>query len=107
MREAPSLDIIPALLKAGMTVATYDPVAMDRARPMLPDGVEYAGSAMEAAAGADALVLVTEWDIFRGQSFKDVAAAMKGLHVFDGRNIYEPSEVKDAGLIYHGIGVPA
>lgn len=107
MREAPSLDIVPALLKAGMTVSVYDPVAMERARPMLPADVEYASSAMDAARGADALVLVTEWDIFRGQSFKDIAAAMKGLHVFDGRNIYEPSEVKDAGLIYHGIGVPS
>jgi UDPglucose 6-dehydrogenase len=105
MRDAPSLDIIPALLEEGMAVRVYDPVAMDRAKPLLPAAVEYASSPLDAAAGADVLLLLTEWDIFRGQDFKEVAGVMNGKHLFDGRNIYEPSEVREGGLVYHGIGV--
>lgn len=107
MRDAPSLDIVPALLKAGHRVRAYDPVAMDRAKPQLPAEVEYAGSPLEAAKDADALVLLTEWDVFRGIDLKDVAEALKGKTLFDGRNVYEPDEVAEAGLSYVCPGLPS
>jgi UDPglucose 6-dehydrogenase len=107
MREAPSLDIIPALLKAGHSVAAYDPVAMDRAKPLLPDAVTYADSPLDAAKDTVAIVLLTEWDMFRGLDLKEIRATMKGTHLFDGRNVYEPEEVKTAGLQHHGIGIRA
>jgi UDPglucose 6-dehydrogenase len=105
MREAPSLDIIPALLKAGHSVTAYDPVAMERAKPLLPSDVTLTENAMDALKNADALVLLTEWDVFRGADLKEVASELKSKHLFDGRNVYEPSEAREAGLVYHGIGV--
>jgi len=105
MREAPSLDIIPALIKAGHTVIAYDPAATDRAKPLLPEGVVYAHSPMEAAKNADALVLLTDWDVFKGVDLKTVASAMKGKWLFDGRNLYEPADAMEAGFDYRGIGI--
>lgn len=105
MREAPSLDVIPALLKAGHEVIAFDPAAMERAKPLLPDTVTYVESPMEAISGVDALVVLTEWDLFRGVDLKEVKGVMRGNMLFDGRNIYEPKEVADAGLVYHGIGL--
>ncbi len=105
MREAPSLDIIPALIKAGHTVRAFDPVAIERAKPLLPKEVTYAASPMEAAKSADAVLLLTEWDQFRGVDFAALKKTMKGTLLFDGRNVYEPAEVKKAGLQYFGIGL--
>ncbi|MBI3331462.1 UDP-glucose/GDP-mannose dehydrogenase family protein [Candidatus Peregrinibacteria bacterium] len=105
MREAPSLDLIPMLIDAGHAVSTHDPFAMDNARKLLPDAVQFVGSPMEAAKGADAVVLLTEWDLFRGIDLGELKQAMKGKDLFDGRNVYEPAEVKAAGLTYHGIGI--
>ncbi len=106
MREAPSLDLIPMLLDAGHTVKAFDPEAIENTKKLLPDTtVVYAGSPIEAAAGADALVLLTEWDLFRGADLNELKSAMKGKDVFDGRNVYEPGEVAEAGLRYHGIGI--
>ncbi len=104
MRDAPSLDVLPALLNAGHTVIAYDPVAMERTRQLLP-AITYADSPLEAVKDAEALVILTEWDAFRGMDLKEIAANMKGQEVFDGRNIYEPAEVKEVGLRYHGIGI--
>lgn len=104
MRDAPSADVIHALVNAGHTVSAYDPAAMERAKPMLPQ-ITYAGSAMDAAKDADAMILLTEWDIFRGVDLADLKSAMKGNLLFDGRNVYEPKEVTDAGLRYVGIGI--
>lgn len=105
MRDAPSLDIIPALLKAGHTVLAHDPSATDNARKLLPAGVTYVASPLEAAQHADALVLLTEWDVFRGADLAELKKVMKGVHLFDGRNVYEPMDVEAAGLEYHGIGI--
>lgn len=106
MREAPSLDLIPALLEAGHTVKVHDPVAMENARDhWLPQGVLYGDSPEEAADGADALMLLTEWDIFRGADFRSLKSLMRGDILFDGRNIYDPDEVREAGFTYVGIGV--
>jgi UDPglucose 6-dehydrogenase len=107
MREAPSLDLLPMLLKAGHTVRVFDPEAMEAAKKVIPAGIEFSKSAMEAATGADALVLLTEWDVFRGADLDELKKTMKGLHLFDGRNVYEPGIAKAAGFNYHGIGLGA
>lgn len=107
MREAPSIDVLAALVSAGHTVTAYDPVAMEKAKPLLPTQTLYVETPMEALKGVDALLVLTEWDEFRGADLQKVKAAMKGKDLFDGRNIYEPKEVSDAGLAYHGIGVPS
>ncbi|PIQ76853.1 UDP-glucose 6-dehydrogenase [Candidatus Peregrinibacteria bacterium CG10_big_fil_rev_8_21_14_0_10_49_24] len=104
MREAPSLDLIPMLTKAGHTVRVHDPIAMENAKKIIPD-IEYAESPMAAAKDADAVIVLTEWDVFRGADLHELARDMKGPHLFDGRNIYEPKEVRDAGLTYYGIGI--
>jgi len=105
MREAPSLDILPLFLEAGHAVRAFDPVAMDNAKKLLPNTVQFVESPMDAVEKADALVLLTEWDQFRGIDLEDIAKAMKGKDLFDGRNVYEPSDVRSAGLRYHGIGI--
>lgn len=104
MREAPSLDLIPMLKEAGHTVRVHDPIAMENAKKLIPD-VEYADSPMNAAKDADAMIVLTEWDVFRGVDLDELKDAMRGKHLFDGRNIYEPDEVREAGLQYHGIGI--
>jgi len=104
MREAPSIEIIEVLLAAGAQVVAYDPEAMHEAREDLGERVSYAESAMEAVENADALVLVTEWNEFRNPSFEDLATAMRGREIYDGRNLYEPEDVREAGFYYSGIG---
>ncbi len=105
MREAPSIDVIHALTKAGHAVCAFDPVAMTRAKPLLPKNVMYAKSPMEAAKNADAVVLLTEWDALRGIDLCELRNMMKGKLLFDGRNVYEPEEVTNTGLLYEGIGM--
>jgi UDPglucose 6-dehydrogenase len=105
MREAPSIDVITTLVNAGHSVCAFDPVAMNRAKPLLPKETIFASSHLKALKGADALVLLTEWDVFRGIDFGEVKKLMKGSLVVDGRNIYEPEEVREMGLTYVGIGV--
>jgi UDPglucose 6-dehydrogenase len=105
MRDAPSLDIIPALLKAGHKVKAYDPVAMDHAKKLLPKEVEFTKDAKSALKDAAALAVLTEWDEFRGVDLGDILDLMDGKLLFDGRNVYEPREVRAAGLQYFGMGV--
>jgi UDPglucose 6-dehydrogenase len=105
MREAPSLDLIPLLEENGHTVHVFDPVAMDRSKKLLPKKTVFAGNPLEAAKDADAIVLLTEWDMLRGVDLKDLKATMKGRDLFDGRNVYDPALVREAGLVYYGIGV--
>jgi len=106
MREAPSLALIEALTAAGATVVAYDPVAQDNARRLCAGngGVEFALSAKVAAEGADALAVVTEWLEFRSPDFDWLAGTLKSRAVFDGRNLYDPAQVRAAGLKYFGIG---
>jgi UDPglucose 6-dehydrogenase len=106
MREAPSRVVIRGLLARGASVAAYDPVAMDEGRRVLggEGRVEFAPSAMEAARGADALVVVTEWKTFRSPDFDALRSTLKSPVVFDGRNLYEPALVRAHGLEYHPIG---
>jgi len=105
MREAPSINVIAALVDAGHSVIAFDPAAMERAKPLLPKSVQYVSASMEAVKGADALAVLTEWDEFRGVDLLSLSDAMKGILLFDGRNVYEPEEVAEAGLQYIGIGI--
>ncbi|MDD4319317.1 MAG: UDP-glucose/GDP-mannose dehydrogenase family protein [Candidatus Peribacteraceae bacterium] len=105
LREAPSVDLVRLLLKSGHRVRAFDPVAMDNARRTYPAGIDYVSSPLEAAEGVDAVILLTEWDVFRGIDLRETKKIMKGNDLFDGRNMYDPAEVEAAGLKYHGIGI--
>ena len=104
MREAPSLVLIDLLLKAGVHVKVYDPVAMDECRRRIGDSVTYAQNRYDAAEGCDALMLVTEWKEFRMPNAKTLLQKMKGRLILDGRNILDSEELQQAGFEYHCIG---
>src|SRR5882672_1828238 len=106
VREAPSRVLIEELLSGGATVSAYDPVAMPAAKSAFADlkGVTYAESPLEALDGADALAVVTEWKEFRSPDFQAIRARLKTPAVFDGRNLYDPNELKRCGLEYYPIG---
>ena len=106
MREAPARAIIDALLARGASVVAYDPVAMDEAKRALGsrERLSYASSPMAAAQGADALVVVTEWQEFRSPDFDELRRTLKAPLVFDGRNLYDPALVRAAGLEHFAIG---
>jgi len=106
MREAPSRELVADLLAAGATVCAYDPEAMREARRIFGDDVRiaYADGPMAALAGADALVIVTEWKEFRSPDFEAIRAALKAPVVIDGRNLYTPEQPRAAGLEYYPIG---
>lgn len=105
-RESPALVIVERLLAAGATIVGYDPEAMPETRRKLGDTIGYARSAYEALDGADMLVLVTEWHEFRNPDLEQVLRRMRNRVVFDGRNIFDPSEMAAAGIEYHCIGRP-
>ena len=106
VREAPSLEIIAALIGRGADVMAYDPVAMPAARRALgvAPHLAFAATPMDAVAGADALIVVTEWKEFRSPDFGALAAALREPLLFDGRNLYDPALVRAAGLEYFSIG---
>jgi len=103
MRDAPSLDIIPALIDAGATVRAFDPEGMDEAKHMI-DGVEWCEDAYATMGDADVLVIITEWNAFRGLDFERVKGLLKQPLLVDLRNVYEPAEVAAQGFVYHCIG---
>lgn len=105
MREATSLVLIDRLTQAGAEVVVFDPVAMDECRRRIGNRVRYAKEMYEATVDADALMVVTEWKQFRIPSWRVVARAMRGKLVLDGRNLYDPADLTDAGLVYSAIGV--
>jgi UDPglucose 6-dehydrogenase len=107
MRDSPALPIVSRLVEDGAAVQAFDPEGMAQARPLLPDGVRYCRDAMDAVAGADVLVVVTEWNEFRALSPDRLKAAMRGDVVVDLRNVYDPAGMIAAGFAYHGIGRPA
>jgi UDPglucose 6-dehydrogenase len=106
MREAPSLTLIADLIGAGASVRAYDPAARDEAKRIFADEsrVEVVQSPMAALEGADALAIVTEWQEFRSPDFAAIKARLKTPAIFDGRNLYEPADVKAHGLEYYSIG---
>ncbi|RRS02277.1 UDP-glucose/GDP-mannose dehydrogenase family protein [Aquabacterium soli] len=106
MREATSRVVLEELFKRGATVTAYDPVAMDEAKRIFGDHtqLDYASSPNTALAGADALIIVTEWKEFRSPDFEQIKKNLKASTIFDGRNLYEPDLVKGFGLTYESIG---
>jgi UDPglucose 6-dehydrogenase len=106
MREAPSRAIIAGLLERGAAIAAYDPVAIGEAKRVFGEtrGLSYAASPMAALAGADALVVVTEWKEFRSPEFARIRRELRQPLLFDGRNLFDPALVRAAGIEYFGIG---
>ncbi|MBI2216670.1 MAG: UDP-glucose/GDP-mannose dehydrogenase family protein [Candidatus Rokubacteria bacterium] len=104
MREARSIEIVGPLVDAGATVRAYDPVAMLNAAKVLPPAVEYTNSAYEAATGADAVALVTEWNEFKFLNLERLRRVMRRPLIFDGRNLWEPERMRRLGFEYHSIG---
>ena len=103
MREAPAITIIRSLLDAGAKVRAYDPVAMDNARRVL-DGVDYAEDVDHCVKGADAVVLVTEWDMFRAIDPAKLKQLLKAPVVVDLRNVFRPEDMEKAGITYVSVG---
>jgi UDPglucose 6-dehydrogenase len=106
MREAPSLVVIEELLTEGAKVQVHDPEALDGARKIFGDRVSYYGTNYEALKGADALMILTEWNQFRHPNFQRIKAELKEPIIFDGRNLYEPSLMKALEFQYYSIGRP-
>lgn len=105
MREAPAIVLSRALRAAGATVIAHDPEAMGEAKEhYIGDEIEYAATPMEAAVGADALVIITEWNEFRRPDFDALKSALKTPVIFDGRNIFPRTTLEDLGFTYHGVG---
>ncbi|MEI7874722.1 MAG: UDP-glucose/GDP-mannose dehydrogenase family protein [Alphaproteobacteria bacterium] len=105
MRDAPSLDIVPALQSAGANIVAFDPEGMKEAAHMLP-GVVFAKTAYEAVTGADVMVVITEWHEFRGLDPRRIKEAMRQPRIVDLRNIFNPEEMRGFGFAYEGIGRP-
>src|SRR5882762_1486552 len=104
LRHAPALALIDELLADGATVSAHDPVAVDNARRIFDDRVQFVPNPYLAADGADGLFLVTEWNEFRQPDFARVKAAMKQPILFDGRNIWNPKRMRELGFTYYGVG---
>jgi UDPglucose 6-dehydrogenase len=104
MRDAPALAILPALADKGAQVVAHDPQGVGEARHLLPDTVHYAGSIEEALAGADALVLLTEWNQYRGLDLARTRELMRGNAFIDLRNVYERKLIEGAGFAYTAVG---
>jgi UDPglucose 6-dehydrogenase len=106
MRDAPSIPIIGRLAEDGATIRAFDPAGMEQAKPVLPPDVVYCRDALDAAKGADLLVVVTEWNEFRALAPERLREAMAGNLIIDLRNMYEASSMQNAGFRYHSIGRP-
>jgi UDPglucose 6-dehydrogenase len=112
IRESSSIPIVLELIGKGARVKVFDPQAMENARKLAfagvasPEPLAYGTDEYDAAAGADALVILTEWNQFRHLDLGRVARSMRGRRVFDFRNLYEPEDVRKAGLVYEGLGRP-
>jgi UDPglucose 6-dehydrogenase len=103
MRDAPSLDIVPALIAAGAKIKAFDPEAMGEAKKLL-DGIEYCDGAYDAISGADAMVVLTEWNEFRGMDLDRIKDALVHPTVVDLRNVYDPTEMAENGFSYSCVG---
>lgn len=103
IREAPSIYIIEGLKKQGARINAFDPAAMDDMKALFPD-INYCNDAYEACAGADAVVIITEWNEFRNLELERILSVMRNKYFFDLRNIYEPHKMRQLGFIYHCVG---
>ncbi|WP_018388078.1 UDP-glucose/GDP-mannose dehydrogenase family protein [Ancylobacter sp. FA202] len=104
MRDSPAINIVQLLVDRGVKIRAYDPVGMEEARKVLPEGIHYATGAYECAEGADALVIVTEWDAFRALDLDRLKTQLRSPIVVDLRNIYPPEDLIRRGFTYVGIG---
>ena len=107
MREAPALTIIGALLEAGVSICAHDPAAMDHARSLLGNRIDFAETNYEALADADALVVVTDWMEYRHPDFERVKRTLRQPVIVDGRNLYDVEKMRELGMRYHSIGRPS
>jgi UDPglucose 6-dehydrogenase len=104
MRDAPSIPIVSRLEADGAIIRVFDPVGMEQAKPLMPANISYCRDALEAAEGADALVMITEWNEFRALAPGKLASLMQGRVIIDLRNVFDPVAFAAAGFVYHGIG---
>ena len=104
IREAPALYIINALVEAGATVTAFDPEAIDNVRARIGEKINYASNAYDAADGVDALIIATEWSVFRQPDFKKLKSLLKEPVIFDGRNLYEEEQLEEHDFYYESIG---
>jgi UDPglucose 6-dehydrogenase len=104
IREAPALYNIEELVKEGVKIKSYDPEAMENVKGVIGDKITYCKDQYEALDGADALLIATEWPVFRTPDFERVASLMKNKVIFDGRNLYSPEEMQELGFTYYSIG---
>ena len=104
IREAPALYMIDALLAEGASIATYDPEAMSNVKQLMGDKIRFCETQYEALAGADALIVATEWSEFRTPDFNKISALLKNKAIFDGRNLFDLKQMEDMGYHYISIG---
>ena len=104
IREAPALYIIDKLIEQGATVKAYDPEAMSNVRKQIEDKIDYALNEYDALDNADALIICTEWSVFRTPDFKELDSRLKSKTIFDGRNLYEVKKMRERGYFYRSIG---
>ena len=104
IREAPALEIIKQLLAEGAEVTAFDPEAMEHVKELLGKKIHYVENSYDAVKNADALIIVTEWAEFRSPDFDRIKTLMKGHAIFDGRNVYDPAQVRELGFYYESIG---
>ncbi|MGH7465379.1 MAG: UDP binding domain-containing protein, partial [Longimicrobiales bacterium] len=106
MREAPSIVVIDGLLERGAEITAHDPEALDAARRVFGDRIRYVENNYDALAGADALVIITEWKQYRVPDFNRIRALLRQPVIFDGRNVFNPARMHELGFDYTSIGRP-
>jgi UDPglucose 6-dehydrogenase len=107
IRESPAIFLVQALLQEGCEICAYDPAAQERATEVLNSSVQFADNAYDAARGADALLILTEWEEFAALDLKQLHAELKYPIVIDGRNLYDPEVMAANGFTYYSVGRPA
>jgi UDPglucose 6-dehydrogenase len=107
IRESPALLLVQELLREGCRISAYDPAAMERAQQILGSGIEFTPDPYDAATGADALLILTEWEEFATLDLARLRKLLKYPIVIDGRNLYDPAVMAAHGFTYHSIGRPA
>ena len=106
MREAPSVEIVRELLASGASIRAFDPVAIGRAREIMGDSISYGEDCYSILKGADCLIIVTEWPLFREPDFDRIKGLMAKPLILDGRNIYDPDDMEKRGFSYRSVGRP-
>jgi UDPglucose 6-dehydrogenase len=104
IREAPALYIIEALLQEGARLTVFDPEAMNNVRELMGDRIEYSENQYDALKNADALIIATEWNVFRTPNFLKIVTTLKNKVIFDGRNLFDVKAIRELGLYYESIG---